>query len=160
MEDFGCGLAWRGMGSALRHCPRHYMKMTATTQSIPARSSPETRTGPSVAGHQDGGEKYATDGPKSLSARNNITIGIWNVRSLRAGGKVEELTHKMKRYRWNILGLCEVRFGEESTPEGHKLFFKAVKTDVSMEFDSSFTKTLRMPSWDADQSLADSLPFV
>ena len=102
------------------------MKMTTTTQSIPARSSPATRTAPSVAGHQDGGEKYATDGPKSLRARNNITMGTWNVRSLRAAGKVEELTHEMKRYRWNILGLCEVRwknFGETSTPEGHKLFF-------------------------------------
>ena len=100
--------------------------MTTTTQSILARSSPGTRTAPSVAGHQDGGEKYATDGPKSLRARNNITIGTWNVRSLRAAGKVEELTHEMKRYQWNILGLCEVRwknFGETSTPEGHKLFF-------------------------------------
>ena len=48
------------------------------------------------------------------------------MRSLRAAGKVEELTHEMKRYQWNILGLCEVRwknFGETSTPEGHKLFF-------------------------------------
>ena len=134
----------------LRHAtlPKtHHMKMTTTSQSIPARSSPGTRIAPSVAGHQDGGEKYATDGPISLHARNNITIGTWNVRSLRAAGKVEELTHEMKRYRWNILGLCEVRwknFGETSTPEGHKLFFSAVavKTDMSMELDSSFTKTL------------------
>ena len=118
--------------------------MTTTTQSIPARSSPGTRTAPSVAGHQDGGEKYATDGPKSLRARNNIIIGTWNVRSLRAAGKVEELTHEMKRYQWNILGLCEVRwknFGETSTPETSS-FSVAVKTDMSMELDSSFTKTL------------------
>ena len=48
------------------------------------------------------------------------------MRSLRTAGKVEELTHEMKRYRWNILGLCEVRgknFGEASAPEGHKLSF-------------------------------------
>ena len=48
------------------------------------------------------------------------------MRSLRAAGKVKELTHEMKRHRWNIRGLCEVRwknFGETSTPEGHKLFF-------------------------------------
>ena len=73
---------------------------------------------PSVADHQDGGEKYATDRPKSPGARNNITIGTWNVRSLRAAGKVEELTHEMHRYQWNILGLCEVgwkNFGESST---------------------------------------------
>ena len=35
----------------------------------------------------------------------------------------------------------------------------AVKTDMSMEFDFSFTKTLSMLSWDAYQSLADSLSF-
>ena len=121
---------WSGMDRVgLHHAtlPKtHHMKMTTTTESMPARSSPGTRTAPSVAGHQDWGEKYATDGPKSLRARNNITIGMCNVRSLRAAGKVEELTHEMKRYKWNILGLCEVRwknFGETSTPEGHKLFF-------------------------------------
>ena len=70
----------------------HHMKMTTTTQSIPARSSPGTRTAPSVAGHQDGGEKYATDGPKSFRATNNITLGTWNLKSLRAAEKVEELT--------------------------------------------------------------------
>ena len=100
--------------------------MTITAQSIPARSSPGTRTAPSVASHQNGSGKYATDRPKSFRARNNITIGTWNVRSLRAAGKVEELTHEIKRYRWNILGLCEVRWenlGEMSTPEGHKVCF-------------------------------------
>ena len=104
----------------------HHMKMTATTQSIPARLSPRTRTAPSVAGHhQDGGEKYTTDGPKSLRARSNITIGTLNVKSLRAAGTHEELTQEMKRYQRNILRLCEVRWinsGETSTPEGHKPF--------------------------------------
>ena len=119
---------WSGMErDGLRHAtlPRtHHMKMTVTSQSIPVRSPPGKRTAPSVAGHQDGGEKYATDGPKSLRARNNITIGTWNMNLLRAVEK--ELTHELKRYRWNILGLCEVRwknFGETSTPEGHKFFF-------------------------------------
>ena len=39
---------------------------------------------------------------------------------------MEELSYEMSRYRWNILGLCEVRwenFGETSTEEGHKLYF-------------------------------------
>ena len=39
----------------------------------------------------------------------NITIGTWNTRTLRAAGKLQELTHEMDRYRWNILGLCEMR---------------------------------------------------
>ena len=32
----------------------------------------------------------------------------------------------MDRYRWNILGLCEMRwknFGKTTTEEGHKIFF-------------------------------------
>lgn len=44
--------------------------------------------------------------------------------------KLEELTHEMKRYRWNILGLCEVRwknFGETSTPDAHTLYFSGNK---------------------------------
>ena len=121
---------WSGMErDGLHHAtlPKTYhMKMTTTTQPIPARSSPGTRTASSVASHQDGGEKYATDGPKSPRARNNITIGTWNKRSLRTAGTVEELTHEMKRYRWNILKLYEVRWKnlrETSTTEGHKLFF-------------------------------------
>ena len=59
-----------------------------------------------------------TDEPKSLHAGNDITIGTWNVRSLR--------TADIKRNLWNILGFCEVRwkdFGETSTPEDHKLYF-------------------------------------
>ncbi len=61
-----------------------------------------------------------------IRARNNIIVGTWNVRTLRAAGKLEELTHEMNRYLWNILGLCEVRwknFGETSILEGHKLYF-------------------------------------
>ena len=119
---------WSGMErDALRYAilPKtHHMKMTATTQSIPARLSHGTNTAPSVAGHQDGGEKYATDGPTPLRARNNITIGTWNVRSLKTAGTVEELAHEMKRCRWNILGFCEIRwknFGETSAPKGHTL---------------------------------------
>ena len=52
----------------------------------------------------------------------------------------------MKRYQWNILGLCEVRW--KKTLVKHLLqkatssFSVAVKTDMSMELDSSFTKTL------------------
>ena len=98
---------WSGMErDGLHHATllkTHSMKMTTTTQSISAWLSPRRRTASSVAGHQDGGEKYATDGPKLLRARNNITTGTWNVRSLRAAGKDEELTQEMKRYWRNIL---------------------------------------------------------
>ena len=101
--------------------------MITISQPIPDRSSPGSkRTAPSVA-HQDGGEKFATGVTTSkIRARNNITIGFWNEKTLRMAGKLEELSYEMSRYRWNILGLYEVRwknFGEISTKEGHKLHF-------------------------------------
>ena len=101
--------------------------MITISQPIPDRSSPGSkRTAPSLA-HQDGGEKFATGVTTSkIRARNNITIGFWNEKTLRMAGKLEELSYEMSRYRWNILVLCEVRwknFGETSTEEGHKLYF-------------------------------------
>ena len=75
---------------------------------------------------QDGGVKYATGASSKIRGRDIITIGTWNTRTLRAAGKLQELTHEMDRYRWNILGLCEMRwknFGEITTEEGHKVFF-------------------------------------
>ena len=48
----------------------------------------------------------ATDIPNyKISARSNIIMGTWNVRTLRVAGKLDELTHEMNIYRWNILGL-------------------------------------------------------
>ena len=41
-------------------------------------------------------------------------------------GKLQELTHEMDEHRWNILGLCEMRWkniGETRTEEGHNVFF-------------------------------------
>ena len=62
-----------------------------------------TRTTPSAV-HQDGGVKYATGVSSKIDGRYN-TIGTWNTRTLRAAGKLEEVTHEMDRYIWNILGL-------------------------------------------------------
>ena len=65
-----------------------------------------------------------------IQERDNITIGTWNTRTLRAAGKLQELTHEMDRYGWNILGLCEIRwksFGETTTEEGHKFFFSGIE---------------------------------
>ena len=104
--------------------------MTTYNHTIPDRSPPgSTRTAPS-AGHQDGGVKCATGVSPKIRGRDNITIGTWNTRTLRAAGKLQELTHEMDRYRWNILGLCEMKwknFGETTTEEGHKVFFGGKK---------------------------------
>ena len=117
---------WRGMGSIRLYFAKDSPCADNTqpyhTGSVAAGS---TRTTPSAV-CQDGGVKCATGASSKIRGRDNITIGTWNSRTLRPAGKLQELTHEMDRYRWNILGLCEMRwenFGETTTEEGHKVFF-------------------------------------
>ena len=61
-------------------------------RTIPDRSPPgSTRTAPSAV-HHDGGVKYATGESSKIRGRDNITIGTWNTRTLRAAGKLQELS--------------------------------------------------------------------
>ena len=81
--------------------PRHYLRV------LLARTAPSTT--------RDEGGKYATGThPDNVSSKirgeSNITIGKWNVRTLHAVGKMEELEHEMERYHWNILRLSETRW--------------------------------------------------
>ena len=50
-----------------------------------------TKTVPSAI-HQDRGVKYAAGASSKIPGRDNITIGTWNTRTLRAAGKLQELT--------------------------------------------------------------------
>ena len=52
------------------------------------------------------------------------------MRTLRPAEKLEQLTHAISRYHWNIVGLCEMRwknFGEMSTDDGHIFFILVEK---------------------------------
>ena len=98
--------------------------MSAKKNTIPDQSSPwSPRTVPPAVHQGRVGKKWITGVPKKIiRARNNITIGTWNVRTLKDVGKLAELQHEMKRYDWNLLGLCVSRLlkaGEKSTQEGH-----------------------------------------
>ena len=58
---------------------------------IPDRSQPGIKmTAPTVR-HRDVGDKYATGVPKikKIRRRKNISVGTWNVRTLRPAGKRE-----------------------------------------------------------------------
>ena len=53
-----------------------------------------------------------------------------NIKTLRAAGKEEELLHEMDRYKWSILGLCEMKWkksGEIPTDGGHRVYFSGKK---------------------------------
>ena len=97
-----------------------------SNHTIPDRWPPGlSMTAPSAV-HQDGDVNHATGASSKIRGRDNITIETWNTRRLRAAGKLQELTHEMDRYSWNILGLCEIRwkdFGKTTIVEGHKVFF-------------------------------------
>ena len=94
--------------------------MKTSNHTIPDRSPPgSTRTAPSAV-HQEGSVKYATGASSKILGRDDNTIGTWYTRTLRAAGKLQELTHEMDRYTWNILGLCKIgwkNFGETTTEE-------------------------------------------
>ena len=80
-------------------CPLLTIMMKTNNHTMPDRSPPgSTRTAPSAV-HQDGGVKYATVASSKIRGRDNITKDTWNTRTLRARGKLQELTHEMDRYR-------------------------------------------------------------
>ena len=103
------------------------------SKSIPDRSRPgSTTTALSIDFPQDGSDKRATGGKRRIKLLSKeTTIGTWNVRTLQSCGKLEELEHELKGYRWDILGLSEVRFtgfGEMTTDEGHKMWYSGHDT--------------------------------
>ena len=114
------------MGSVRLYFAVTHHVMKTSKHAIADRSPPRpTRTSPSTI-HQDGSVKYATGASSKIRGRDNITIGTWNTRTLGAARKLQELTQEMDMCRWNILGLCEMRwknFGETTTEGGHKVFF-------------------------------------
>ena len=102
--------------------------------TTPDRSPPGlTGTTPSTV-YQDGGVKHATGTSSKIRGRDNIAVGTWNTRTLRAVGKCHELTREM-----DILALCEMRwksFGETTAEEGHTVFCcgKEDKHERGVEF--------------------------
>ena len=72
----------------------------------------------------DRGETSDTSGLPLGVPKEGITIGTWNVHSLHACTKVQELIHDFKCYRWDVLGLAEVRwtgFGDTTMDKGQKI---------------------------------------
>lgn len=63
-----------------------------------------------ISSLQDGRDICAT-GVKDTIIKmptEGITIGTWNVCILYACGRIQELTHELKPYHWDIIGLSEV----------------------------------------------------
>ena len=62
----------------------------------------------------------ATQNTQKLKlAKNTLTVGTWNVQTLWAAGKLELLRNEMKRFKYDIIGISEVRWtGKGETSQG------------------------------------------
>ena len=79
-----------------------------------SRPRSTTTTCPTVR-LQGGNNKCAT-GVKTMTRlpKEGTTVGTGNIHSPHACGKVQELTHELKCYQWDILGLAKVRWKVQS----------------------------------------------
>ena len=64
--------------------------------------------------------KHSTGNTQRLKlAKNILTVGTWNVQTLWAAGKLELVRNEMKRFRYDIIGISEVRWtGNGETSNG------------------------------------------
>ncbi|CAF1120971.1 unnamed protein product [Didymodactylos carnosus] len=67
-----------------------------------------------------GKNSYTTKNTQKLTlAKNSLTVGTWNVQTLWAAGKLELLRNEMKRFRYDIICISEVRWtGKGETSNG------------------------------------------
>ena len=82
-------------------------------ENMPDRSWPGLTTTALSTEEPQGGcsDKSATGANQGFKLASKKTIiGTWNVRTLHACGKVEELEHEPQRYHWDIIGLSEVKW--------------------------------------------------
>ena len=65
-----------------------------------------------------------------LSPKEEIKVGCWNVRTLFAAGKLQQVSKEMDAYGLEILGLSEVRWtgeGKEIGPRGETILYTGSK---------------------------------
>lgn len=103
-------------------------------------ATPEKVSPPSASQRGDGRrwdlnkpEESSRNGWKGKGSREKVRLcsnlfvsGTWNVRTLNADGRINQLTHEMKRYDWQVLGLAETRWtgvGDFMTDEGHRVWY-------------------------------------
>ena len=92
-----------------------------------------TTTAQYIVLSQVGSGKLATGDLTNITKTNNIklasnimTIVTWNIRTLSRCGNLEKLSREIERYRWDVIGMSEIRWlgtGEETTDNGHTLLY-------------------------------------
>ena len=155
-EGIGCDLEWRGMASAMRHCPRHTTLRWHTCSAV-------TRNKDRTFCCRPSGRKWKVCNWWTKTA---MCQKQYHYRHLECE-ITESSTKSWRTNTWNdeipMEHPCEVRwknFEETSTPEGHKLFFSGSEDRHEHGVGFLIHKDTVKPSWDANQSLADLLSFL
>ncbi|ESO11453.1 hypothetical protein HELRODRAFT_183147 [Helobdella robusta] len=72
--------------------------------------------------------KYATESQKDR-LKMGLTVGVWNVRSLWQTGAYALMKKELERFRYDVVGLCEVRWTEGGEMEGGKILWSGTERE-------------------------------
>ncbi|ESN94374.1 hypothetical protein HELRODRAFT_164206 [Helobdella robusta] len=72
--------------------------------------------------------KYATESQKDR-LKMGLTVGVWNVRSLWQTGTYALMKKKLERFRYDVVGLCEVRWTGGGEMEGGKILWSGTEKE-------------------------------
>ena len=66
---------------------------------------------------------------RRMEERHEIRVGTWNVRTMNAMGKLENVKEEMWRNRLSIMGVSEVRWkdGGDFVSDGYRVIYAAVQ---------------------------------
>ncbi|CAF2944575.1 unnamed protein product [Rotaria sp. Silwood2] len=95
-----------------------------TSANTTANSTPTNSTAPSATTRQTINLATANVTTSKLNiAKDIFTVGTWNVKTLWATGKLELLRNEMKRYKYDVIGISEVRWtGKGETLSGDFIY--------------------------------------
>lgn len=82
-------------------------------------------------GERDVEKKNSKNSKKFKLSKRLFSSGTWNVRTLYAPGKLENVEYELEKYEWHVVGLVETRwtgFGEQTTQQGHRFWFSGEDT--------------------------------
>src|SRR6476469_3235369 len=77
-----------------------------------------------------GKRKVYGEGKRRMEEKHEIRVGTWNVRTMNATGKLENVKEEMRRNRLSIMGVTEVRWraGGDFVSDGYRVMIAGSPT--------------------------------
>ena len=77
----------------------------------------------------DCNDKSVTESGKiRMVGRDHVRIGTWNVRTLWQTGKYQIMKHVLEAYKYDVIGLCEVRWTNHGEIDGGEMIWSGGET--------------------------------